>query len=105
MGMADSVALQEEVLYIALAGQHQIWTHYLNTGTIKCFSGNGAERNANSGSAQSTSWAQPSGLSMAIDGSEVIVADSESSCVRAFSTATGGARVFFALPYFDKSSC
>lgn len=48
-------------MFIALAGQHQIWCHTLDTGVTKVFSGNGYERNKNGGSGRDTSWAQPSG--------------------------------------------
>ena len=40
----------------------------------------------------STSWAQPSGISLAADGSRLWVADSESSAVRSMSLATGGSQ-------------
>ncbi len=49
---------QEEGLYIAMAGQHQIWRHDLKTGTTSAFSGDGYERNANGASGPATSWAQ-----------------------------------------------
>ena len=45
-----------------MAGQHQIWRYDIETRIIKAFSGNGSERNKNGDSAQSTSWAQPSGV-------------------------------------------
>lgn len=53
------------------------------------YSGNGYERNQN-GAAGSTSWAQPSGLSLSPDGSELFVADSESSTVSTVVTSRGG---------------
>ena len=40
----------------------------------------------------STSWAQPSGISLSADGSQLWVADSESSAVRSMSLATGGSQ-------------
>lgn len=52
--------------------------------TAEVFSGNGYERNAN-GAAGSTSWAQPSGLSLSPGGDRLYVADSESSTVRGLS--------------------
>lgn len=36
-----------EVVYIAMAGQHQIWKHNTLEGTTKAFSGDGYERNLN----------------------------------------------------------
>ncbi|GIL63415.1 hypothetical protein Vafri_17433, partial [Volvox africanus] len=59
----------EDYLYIALAGQHQIWDLELSSGTAALFSGSGAERNQNGPTPFTTSWAQPSGLSLAGDGS------------------------------------
>lgn len=47
---------------------------------------------------RSTSWAQPSGLSLSADGAELWVADSESSAIRSCSLATGAGRVGCLLP-------
>ena len=85
--------LQEDVLYIAMAGQHQIWRHHVTTGVTQVFSGDGAERNANGGSGRTTSWAQPSGLSLSADGRQLWVADSESSSIRSLALADGAAKV------------
>ncbi len=52
-----------------MAGQHQVWTVDLASGTAALFSGSGAERNQNGPTPFTTSWAQPSGLSLARDGS------------------------------------
>ena len=92
--MAHSdVLVQEDALYIAIAGQHQIWRHDMASGTTAVFSGDGYERNANGRNGPGTSWAQPSGISLSRDGSELWVADSESSTVRSMSLATGGSQV------------
>jgi len=37
----------EEKIYIAMAGQHQIWEHNLLAATSRAFSGDGYERNLN----------------------------------------------------------
>ena len=50
--------VQGGALYIAMAGQHQIWRHDLRAGTTGGFSGDGFERNANGRSGPGTSWAQ-----------------------------------------------
>ena len=93
-GVAHSdVLAQEDALYVAIAGQHQIWRHEMASGTTAVFSGDGYERNANGRNGPGTSWAQPSGISLSADGSELWVADSESSCVRSMSLATGGSQV------------
>lgn len=53
-------------------------------------SGTGYERNANGPTAQLSSWAQPSGLSLDPTGRRLLVADSESSAVREMDTETFG---------------
>ncbi len=83
---------QEGALYIAIAGQHQIWRHDMESRVTAVFSGDGYERNANGRNGPGTSWAQPSGISLSADGSELWVADSESSAVRSMSLATGGSQ-------------
>ena len=83
---------QEDALFIAIAGQHQIWRHDMASGVTAVFSGDGYERNANGRNGPGTSWAQPSGISLSADGRELWVADSESSTVRSMSLATGGSQ-------------
>ncbi|KAG2497240.1 hypothetical protein HYH03_004827 [Edaphochlamys debaryana] len=81
----------QDSLYIALAGQHQLWRLDLGSGAAALFSGTGSERNQNGPSKFLTSWAQPSGLSLAGDGSGLVyVADSESSSVRVVDPGSGG---------------
>ncbi|CAM6081683.1 unnamed protein product [Calypogeia fissa] len=81
------------VLYIALAGQHQIWQINLSDGVAKVFSGDGYERNLNGKNGSSSSYAQPSGLSLGQDATEIFIADSESSSVRSMDLKTGGSRL------------
>ncbi|CAO2837608.1 unnamed protein product [Amaranthus hypochondriacus] len=76
-----------------MAGQHQIWQHYLSDETTKAFSGDGYERNLNGSSPTTTSFAQPSGMSLSADLKEVYIADSESSSIRALDLKTGGSRL------------
>ncbi|KAK4264680.1 hypothetical protein QN277_025822 [Acacia crassicarpa] len=83
----------EEKIYIAMAGQHQIWEHNLFDGISRAFSGDGYERNLNGSSSTSTSFAQPSGISLSQDQMEVYIADSESSSIRAVDLKTGGSRL------------
>ncbi|TKY61571.1 NHL repeat-containing protein 2 [Spatholobus suberectus] len=83
----------EEKIYIAIAGQHQIWEHNLLDATTRAFSGDGFERNLNGSSSTSTSFAQPSGLSLSQDLREIYIADSESSSIRAIDLRTGGSRL------------
>ncbi|KAI4301696.1 hypothetical protein L6164_034947 [Bauhinia variegata] len=83
----------EEKVYIAMAGQHQIWEHNILDGITRVFSGDGYERNLNGASSTSTSYAQPSGISLSQDLMEAYIADSESSSIRAVDLKTGGSRL------------
>ncbi|KAI7838239.1 hypothetical protein COHA_007984 [Chlorella ohadii] len=83
----------EQYLYIAMAGQHQIWRMDTATGVLANFSGSGYERNQNGTSALTTAWAQPSGLALAPSGDAIYVADSESSSVRRLDLGSGGSRL------------
>lgn len=82
-----------EKVYIAMAGQHQIWEHDTLDEVTRAFSGNGYERNSNGSSPSSTSFAQPSGISLSPDFKEAYIADSESSSIRAVDLKTGGSRL------------
>uniref|UniRef100_A0A2N9EPZ1 Thioredoxin domain-containing protein n=1 Tax=Fagus sylvatica TaxID=28930 RepID=A0A2N9EPZ1_FAGSY len=82
-----------EKVYIAMAGQHQIWEHNTLDGVTRVFSGDGYERNLNGSSSTSTSFAQPSGVSLSPDMTMVYIADSESSSIRALDLKTGGSRL------------
>ncbi|XP_073119373.1 protein SUPPRESSOR OF QUENCHING 1, chloroplastic-like isoform X2 [Henckelia pumila] len=82
-----------DIVYIAMAGQHQIWKHNTLDRTTTAFSGDGYERNLNGFSSRSTSFAQPSGISLAPDLKEAYIADSESSSIRALDLRTGGSRL------------
>ncbi len=70
----------EKVLYVAMAGHHQIWKLDLAADRIEPYAGNGREAIAD-GPLRRAELAQPSGL--AFDGKKLYVADSESSSVRA----------------------
>uniref|UniRef100_A0A0D9VT99 Thioredoxin domain-containing protein n=1 Tax=Leersia perrieri TaxID=77586 RepID=A0A0D9VT99_9ORYZ len=83
----------KETLYIAMAGQHQIWKHNTLDGVTEVLSGDGYERNLNGSSSIRTSFAQPSGISLAPELQELIVADSESSSIRAVNLKSGGSRL------------
>ncbi|MQL71817.1 hypothetical protein Taro_004149 [Colocasia esculenta] len=82
-----------EIVYIAMAGQHQIWEHNTLTEITRVFSGDGYERNLNGSSSTTTSFAQPSGISLSPDLLEVYVADSESSSIRALDLKSGGSKL------------
>jgi thiol-disulfide isomerase/thioredoxin len=72
--------LQGKVLYIALAGNHQIWTLDLERKALAPYAGTGREDIVD-GPLGRSSFAQPSGL--ASDGTTLFVADSEVSAIRA----------------------
>lgn len=93
------VALLGESLYIAMAGAHQIWQMDLARGTLQTLIGTGAEFCVD-GDRQIAAFAQPSGITT--DGTELFVADSETSSIRAISlageplvrTVCGGGQLF-----------
>jgi DNA-binding beta-propeller fold protein YncE len=68
------------MLFIAMAGHHQIWTLDLAKGELAPYAGSGRE-NIQDGPLPRANFAQPSGL--ASDGKTLYVADSEVSAVRA----------------------
>jgi sugar lactone lactonase YvrE len=67
------------ILYVAMAGPHQIWSHRIGTDEIRVFAGSGREDIIN-GSHPEAALAQPSGL--ASDGKYLYVCDSEGSAIR-----------------------
>ncbi|KAL4547533.1 hypothetical protein Ndes2526B_g06777 [Nannochloris sp. 'desiccata'] len=94
-----------QVLLVAMAGQHQIWRVDVATGVAAAVSGNGSERNQNGSTGLTSAWAQPSGLALvpkrssksntsgenSLENLEVLVADSESSTIRRLNLSSGGA--------------
>ncbi|GAB6031565.1 NHL repeat-containing protein 2 [Chamberlinius hualienensis] len=85
----------ENVLFIAMAGCHQIWIYAVEDATLsngvhllkhtcQCLVGSGVEMNRNNYYPHNASFAQPSGLCFAQlkQNSCLIVADSESSTIR-----------------------
>ena len=73
------LALDGDMLYIAMAGMHQIWTLDLAKGEIEGLVGTGREALTDS-TLQRSALGQPSGLSLA--GGRLYFADSENSAVR-----------------------
>jgi thiol-disulfide isomerase/thioredoxin len=67
------------MLYICMAGPHQIWSMSLHGETIKPYAGSGREDILN-GSLHESALAQPSGITT--DGKALYVVDSEGSAVR-----------------------
>ncbi|MBN1964686.1 MAG: redoxin domain-containing protein, partial [Anaerolineae bacterium] len=68
-----------DVLYIAMAGPHQLWAYDITTGEVSVHSGSGREGLADATHA-SAALAQPSGITS--DGSVLYFADSEASAIR-----------------------
>lgn len=73
------IALSGGILYIAMAGNHQIWKFDEKKNTISSYAGNGYE-NITDGSINDASLAQPSGI--AVSDGRVYFTDSEVSAVR-----------------------
>jgi thiol-disulfide isomerase/thioredoxin len=73
------VAQKDNLIFIAMAGNHQIWTYDIESDIAKPFAGNGYE-NIIDGEKQQAQLAQPSGIS--ISGNKLYFADSEVSAIR-----------------------
>jgi len=84
------VCLLDGMLYIAMAGLHQIWRFDPENETVGVVAGSGAEGRAD-GPGGTAALAQPCGLTT--DGARLYVADSESSSIREVTIATDGAEV------------
>jgi thiol-disulfide isomerase/thioredoxin len=83
------VAFLNGLLYIAMAGLHQIWTYDPQTQVTQAAIGTGRENIADN-AARKAALAQTSGLSAA--GGKLYFADSETSAVRLFDPAAGTVR-------------
>ncbi|MBA4030180.1 MAG: hypothetical protein C0478_04695 [Planctomyces sp.] len=73
-----------DVLYVAMAGPHQLWSHQLRSGTIQNYAGSGREDIIN-GELAKAALAQPSGITS--DGENLYIVDSEGSSVRKITTS------------------
>jgi DNA-binding beta-propeller fold protein YncE len=78
--------LHDKVIYVAMAGHHQIWTFDPARGRVDPYAGNGRE-GLWDGSLAEAMLAQPSGL--ATDGKRLYVADSETSSIRSVALPPG----------------
>lgn len=87
-----------DMLYIAMAGPHQIWKLDLASKKVDVFAGSGAEARRD-GSLQEAAFAQPSGL--ASDGKSLFVADSETSTIRAIHFESGQVTTLAGGDLFD----
>lgn len=98
------VVLHDGVLYIAMAGIHQLWSMELGTGTVGPFAGSGREA-ITDGPLPASALAQPSGITLGDDGSgskRLYFADSETSSIRSCELAPGGSvRTLIGLGLFE----
>ncbi len=93
------LALDGDRLFIAMAGNHQIWVYDLARRTVGRFSGSGRER-LTDGDHASAAFNQPSGLTI-LNG-KLYVADSEVSGIREVDLdAKGGVRTIAGTGLFD----
>ncbi len=92
------LALDGDLLYVAMAGEHQIWRLDLTAGALAPFAGSGREGIADGSLARST-FSQPSGL--ALRGGKLYVADPESSAIREIDLAQGRVRTLVGSGLFD----
>ncbi len=78
------VVLHNGVVYIAMAGIHQLWSLDLETGIVGPYAGSGREA-ITDGPLATSALAQPSGITIGNDGSggeRLFFADSETSAIR-----------------------
>ena len=105
-GPARTVALNSpwdlqlvgRVLYIAMAGPHQIWKMDLDKNEVSTFAGSGREARLDGPLLQS-GFAQPSGITT--DGKTLYIADSESNIIRAIDIAGGTVKTIVGGDLFE----
>jgi DNA-binding beta-propeller fold protein YncE len=86
------------VLYIAMAGPHQIWKLDLDKNEVSVFAGSGQEARLD-GPLSQAGFAQPSGI--ASDGKKLYVADSEANIIRAIDIAGGQVKTLVGGDLFE----
>ena len=105
-GPARTVALNSpwdlelvgRVLYIAMAGPHQIWKMDLDKNEVSTFAGSGREARLD-GPLLESGFAQPSGI--ATNGKNLYIADSESNIIRAIDIVAGTVKTIVGGDLFD----
>lgn len=88
------------LLFVAMAGTHQIWVMDLAAETIGPYAGSGREALAD-GPRLASCFAQPSGLSLDLMRRHLYVADSETSAVRVIDLDAGRVRTLVGSGLFD----
>ena len=93
------LVLQNGVIYIAMAGIHQLWSLDLDTGLAGPYAGSGREA-ITDGPLATSALAQPSGITT--DGERLYFADSETSSIRNCDLNSGGSvRTLIGLGLFE----
>lgn len=92
------LAVAEGIVFIAMAGTHQIWVYTTESGRLGPFLGSGREAHID-GDPRSAALAQPSGVT--ISGNNLFIADSETSSVRAFDFTTNQLGTILGRGLFD----
>jgi thiol-disulfide isomerase/thioredoxin/sugar lactone lactonase YvrE len=92
------LAFVGDVLWVAMAGSHQLWQLDLPTGALVAGAGDGQEGLLD-GPPASAQFAQPSGL--ATDGRVLYVADSEASAIRVIDPRAGQVRTLVGAGLFE----
>ena len=80
------LAYAKGVLYVAMAGQHQVWAYQLAKRTLEVLAGSGRE-DLNDGALSTAALAQPTGLAMG-EG-RLYLADAETSAIRVIDLERG----------------
>ncbi|MDE1766717.1 MAG: redoxin domain-containing protein [Thaumarchaeota archaeon] len=83
------IIVKDDLVFVAMAGNHQIWVYDIKTDLIQPFAGNGHE-NIVDGGRMRAQLAQPSGLSLFAD--RLYFADSETSSIREVDLQSGHVR-------------
>ncbi|MEM7627788.1 MAG: thioredoxin-like domain-containing protein [Planctomycetota bacterium] len=95
-----------QILYIAMAGTHQIWSMDLRSRVVANLAGSGAE-NIYDDTFEDSAFAQPSGLQLSPDRRTLYAMDTEGSAVRALDLDTRTVRTLVgravANPFTDSS--
>lgn len=93
------VTLHNGVVYIAMAGIHQLWSLELDNGTVGPFAGSGREA-ITDGPLPTSALAQPSGITT--NGERLFFADSETSAIRNCDLSPAGSvRTLIGLGLFE----
>ena len=93
-----ALAYRAPVLYVAMAGAHQIWRLDVDANKIGPFAGSGRE-GITDGKLRQASFSQPSGLTLS--GDSLYVADPEASAVRRIDLLNGRVQALVGTGLFD----